>query len=134
MSAGRPSDYTPELADRICEQLADGMSMRKVCEANDMPCKATIFSWLRTNAEFLDQYETAKGEAADSMTDDMLDISDNLTGDTQRDRLRVDTRKWVASKLKPKKYGDYQKHEHTGSVVTEATLTLIGGDHSDDKA
>ncbi len=125
MSAGRPTDYTPELADRLCEQLADGMSMRKVCEADDMPAKRTIFNWLRTNEEFLHQYETAKGEAADSMTDDMLDISDNLTGDTQRDRLRVDTRKWVASKLKPKKYGDVSRHEHSGSLVHEATLTFV---------
>ena len=44
----------------------------------------------------------------------------------QRSRLRVDARKWIASKLKPKKYGDYQKHEHTGSLVTEATLTFVG--------
>ncbi len=132
MSAGRPTDYTPELADRICEQLADGMSMGKVCEADDMPAKRTIFNWLRTNEEFLHQYERAKEESADSMTDDMLDISDNLSGDTQRDRLRVDTRKWIASKLKPKKYGDYQKHEHTGSLVTGATLTFVGSPDGDE--
>ncbi len=125
MTAGRPSKFTSELADRICEQLADGMSMRKVCEAEDMPEKRTIFRWLRTNEEFCHQYEKAKEESADSMTDEMLDIVDG-SGDTQRDRLRVDTRKWVASKLKPKKYGDYQKHEHTGSLVTEATLTFVG--------
>ena len=133
MGVGRPSKFTQELADRLCEQLAEGMSMRKVCEAEDMPEKRTIFRWLRTNEEFCHQYEKAKAEAADSMTDEMLDIADEGSGDTQRDRLRVDTRKWVASKLKPKKYGDYQKHEHTGSVVTEATLTF-GRSDSDGQA
>ena len=133
MSAGRPTSYTPELADRICEQLADGLSMRKICEADDMPAKRTIFNWLRTNEEFLHQYERAKEESADSMTDEMLDIADGQEGgEVQRDRLRVDTRKWVASKLKPKKYGDYQRHEHTGSVVHDATLTFVSSDGAEE--
>ncbi len=134
MSAGRPSDFTQELGDRLCSLLSDGQSLRKICEAEDMPNKATVFRWLRTNDEFRDQYEVAKQESADSMTDEMLDIADGQEGgEVQRDRLRVDTRKWVASKLKPKKYGDYQKHEHTGSVVSEVAITF-GRANSDDSS
>ena len=129
MPAGRPTKYSLELSDEICAQLSDGVSLRTVCLADDMPSKTTVFNWLRTNKEFLDQYERAKAEAADSLADEILDIADHSTNDymlklaeggdeeaadsiklhtenIQRSRLRVDARKWIASKLKPKKYGE----------------------------
>ena len=94
-----------------------------------MPSRVTVFNWLRTNKDFLNQYERAKAEAADSLADEILDIADHSVNDymaklaedgdreaassiklhpenIQRSRLRVDARKWIASKLKPKKYGD----------------------------
>ena len=122
---GRPSDYTQELADRICGELALGKSMRKVCEAEDLPHVRTIFKWLRTNDEFRQQYETAKDEAADLFAEEIIEIADDSSGDrdedgksqkeyVQRSRLRVDARKWVASKLKPKKYGDKTQTEVSG--------------------
>lgn len=122
---GRPSDYTQELADRICELLSEGISLRTVCLDDDMPNKATVFRWLRTHKEFCDQYARAKEESADAMAEDILDIADDGTNDwmtrtnkngdeyevpnnevLQRSRLRVDTRKWLMSKMKPKKYAD----------------------------
>lgn len=121
---GRPTKYTAKLSDNICAKLSEGQSLRTVCKSDDMPCKATIFSWLRTNESFLDQYTRAKQESADALTDEMLDIADDSTNDyiktdegdkkvdqehIQRSRLRIETRKWLASKLKPKKYGDRQQ-------------------------
>ena len=125
MPAGRPSKYSKKLSDEICAQLADGKSLRTVCLPDDMPDKATVFRWLRTNEEFRDQYARAKEESADALTDEMLDIADDGSNDwmkrhgkdeedywvvngehVQRSRIRIDTRKWIASKLKPKKYGD----------------------------
>jgi len=123
---GRPTKYSQELADEICGQLANGDSMRTVCKPDNMPCKATVFNWIRTKEGFLDQYTRAKQESADALTDEMLDIADDATNDwmekldkdeqsigyqvngdhIQRSRLRIETRKWLASKLKPKKYGD----------------------------
>jgi hypothetical protein len=93
-----------------------------------MPDKATVFRWLRTNEAFCDQYTRAKEESADALTDEMLEIADDSTRDSikteagevcnteyvQRSRLRVETRKWIASKLKPKKYGEKVSTEHTG--------------------
>jgi len=143
MPAGRPSDYTQDLADIICEQLASGDSMRTVCKSEDMPGMSTVFRWLRERDEFRQQYETAKDEAADVMVEEINEIADNSTNDyitlladavkekppsewteedihvlaikaapenIQRSRLRVDARKWTASKLKPKKYGDKTIH------------------------
>lgn len=116
--------YTQELADEICEGLALGNSLRTVCRADRMPSVKTIFNWLRTYPEFLQQYTRAKEESADAMADEVLDIADDGTNDwmeihkkdwtgwvvngeaLQRSRLRVETRKWLMAKMKPKKYGD----------------------------
>ena len=98
--------YTQELADAICGYLAQGESLRTVCKREGMPCVATIFNWFRDRPDFLEQYARAKEEAADALADEMLDIADAKDEDVNRSRLKVDTRKWLASKLKPKKYSD----------------------------
>lgn len=104
---GRPNEYTQEVADRICEELAIGKSLRSVCLSEDMPAIRTIFNWFRSHPEFLLQYEKAKQESADAMSEEVLEIADNENmEDVQRARLRVDTRKWLMAKMKPKKYGD----------------------------
>lgn len=114
MPAGRPSDYSQELADNICAQLAEGISLRTICNADDMPDKSSVFRWLRIHDEFLDQYARAKENSADALLEDMLHIADDTNEEVQRSRLRVDVRKWAASKLKPKKYGDKVSQEISG--------------------
>jgi hypothetical protein len=130
----RPSSYTLELADKICARLAAGESMRTVCKDEDMPVVQTLFNWMRVHPEFLEQYTRAKEESADALIEESLDIADDGTNDwmvkhgadgaaigwqlngehVQRSKLRIDTRKWMASKLKPKRYGDKVTNEHTG--------------------
>lgn len=133
MSLGRPSDYTPELAAKICGRIADGQSLRAICRAEDMPASSTVFVWLQLHAAFTEQYARAREAQADALADDILEISDDARNDWMereikgggtervvdqehigRSRLRVDARKWLASKLKPKKYGEKIDHEHTG--------------------
>ena len=136
---GRPSTYTQELANKICAELAMGISLRSVCRDKDMPCIATVFNWFRTKEAFLEQYTRAKEESADALVEDMLDIADDSTNDymeqidkdgntegyklngenIQRSKLRVDTRKWAASKLKPKKYGDKLDIAASGNITVE---------------
>ena len=94
--------------------------------SESMPDKSTVFRWLRINKEFRDQYEIAKQESADAMAEEVLDIADDGTNDwiekldkdgavigevlnsehVQRSRLRIDTRKFLMAKMKPKKYGE----------------------------
>ncbi len=118
MTMGRPTDYNEEIAAKICSIIAMGRSLRSIVSQDDMPSMTSVFKWLREKPEFAQQYARAKEEQADSLADELQDIADNPTGDVQRDRLRVDTRKWIASKLKPKKYGDKVDAtiEHSGSV------------------
>lgn len=117
MPAGRPSIYTQKLADQICERIADGESMRSISRDEKMPCMNTLFKWLREREDFVAQYAIAKDDAADSMVEDILLIADNEDQDVQRSKLMVDTRKWIASKLKPKKYGDRIHNEHSGNLT-----------------
>jgi len=131
-----PADiYTDELVNEICSLFAEGKSMRTICDLEGMPSKQTLFNWFRTREGFLDQYTRAKEESAEAFSEDILDIADDSTNDymtkqnndgeeyevvnhenIQRSKLRIDSRKWLASKLKPKKYGDKIQTEHSGNV------------------
>jgi len=120
---GRPSLYTEALAAEICRRLAEGETLRSVCRDKAMPDKATILRWLadKKKADFREQYVYAREMQADALFDEALEIADDASGDwiadakgnkvldhenIQRSRLRVDTRKWAAGKMAPKKYGD----------------------------
>ena len=131
---GRPSDYTQETADIICDRLADGESLRGICRDEHMPSKTSVFRWLAVNEAFRDQYARAREAQADHLADEILEISDDGSNDwmertgkdqepgwvlngehVQRSRLRVDSRKWFASKVAPKKYGEKVQQEVTGA-------------------
>lgn len=128
MPGGRPSIYSKELADEICSRLADGESLRAICCDDDFPSVGTILRWVGENAEFREQYARAREIQAETHANDIVTIADGGKEDdsikTARDRLRVDARKWVASKLLPKKYGDKVEVEHSGSVQTQTDEQL----------
>ena len=114
---GRPSDYLPEVAADICALLAEGDSLRKVCERQGMPNKATIFRWLAQHDEFRDQYAKATETRADAIFEGMFDIADNVNEEAAavaKARLRIDTRKWALARMNPKKYGDKVVNEMVG--------------------
>ena len=118
---GRPSNYSQEIVSAICERLANGESLRKICADDDMPAISAVFQWLSLHKEFAEQYARAREVQADTLFDEILEIADNGQNDTYTDengnirtdqdviarsRLRVDSRKWMAGKLRPKVYGD----------------------------
>lgn len=116
--AGRPSNYTQDLGDEICAQLASGLSLRTVCKAKSMPDASTVFRWLREREDFRKQYAQAKEESADALIEDLTDTGEEAIkeskivdpkaagGVVQAYRLKADNIKWFLSKIKPKKYGD----------------------------
>ena len=131
---GRPSRHTNALAAELCRRLAEGETLRAVCRDASMPDKSTVLRWLAddSKAAFRDQYARAREMQADALFDEALAIADDVADDwitTQdgkkvldhehvtRSRLRVDTRKWAAGKLAPKRYGDKLGLEHSGSVT-----------------
>lgn len=138
----RPSSFTQEKADMICAEVMIGKGMREICAAEGMPDDSTVYRWLAENKAFCEQYARAKEVAMEKMAEELLEIADDGTNDwmerrsdddksgwvlngehVQRSRLRADTRKWLMSKLAPKKYGDKQQVDHG---VSDGLAELLG--------
>jgi hypothetical protein len=107
---GRPSKYTDELATTICERIAEGESLRRICSADDMPDRKTILRWLADERNgFAAKYAHARNLQAEAMDELIHDIGDGvLTGlyDPHAAKVALGAYQWRASKLAPKKYGD----------------------------
>src|ERR1700710_2323306 len=106
---GRPSIFSPELADRLCERLADGETLRAICRDEGMPNERTVRRWALEHETFAPQYARARGMGYAGLFDLILGSPDNPEPDpaaVNRDRLRIDARKWMLAKALPKIYGD----------------------------
>ena len=149
---GRPSSYSEEIVSRICEALAGSSAgLAEICRSDEtLPHDRTVYRWLADpkHEEFRQRYASAREAQAHFFGDEILEISDDGTNDwmkrnvgeetvvvadhehISRSKLRVDSRKWLMSKLAPKKYGD--KLEATvqgpngGPVQTELTVKFVG--------
>jgi len=129
---GRPTLYSLEIALEICDRIADGESLVKICSDPKMPKKTAVYEWLLRHKEFAEIYARAREDQADTLADEIHAISDELPqqivddkGKTRYDsayvqwqKNRVDARKWVAAKLKPKKYSD--RIAHVGDQEADA--------------
>lgn len=140
---GRPSAYSEELAVEICERMASGESLREICRDEHMPARSTVFLWIAHNKNgFSDRYAKAFEARMYYHADELLDIADDGSNDwmerngddgnpayvtngenIQRSRLRVDTRKWLMSKLLPQ-YKDKQEDTDKGDL-SEVVSKLI---------
>ena len=105
---GRPSTYTEEMGNLICDKLTEGMSLRKLCMLDEFPTASTVYVWLDRFPEFAEKYARAREAATEDMLEEILEIADHPELDAQEKRVRIDTRKWAMGKLKPKKYGEKQ--------------------------
>lgn len=145
------STYTEEMANIICERIANGESLKAMCEEDGMPDKSTVFRWLTANESFRDNYARAREAQADALFDDILSIADDGRNDwmerkdaedenmgwrengeaLRRSQLRIDARKWMAGKLRPKKYGEKldieQKTTHEVGDSVSALMEAING-------
>lgn len=141
---GRPSEFTEEMAERICERLSDGESLRSICSLDEFPSKSTVCKWLSQQPSFADQYARARELQADALFDEVLDIADDGRNDwmerhddeggnigwrengeaMRRSQLRIDARKWMAGKLRPKKYGEKLDIDHSHKFDPEVASWL----------
>lgn len=127
---GRPCGFNQEMADLICERVSThSCGLQRLCNMfDDMPVKSTINLWRSQFPAFSAQYALAKLKQADLLAEEIIEIADDSRGDitineqgeevinsefVARSRLRIDTRKWLASKLLPKQYGDKTQTEVT---------------------
>lgn len=108
---GRPSTFSPDVAEEICQELMAGKSLRQICAVEGMPGTATVYKWLGQYDAFRDSYARAREVQADVLADEIIEIADTEP-DPNRARVMIDARKWLASKLRPKKYGDRVALDH----------------------
>lgn len=137
---GRPSKYTKELAQKICLAISKStIGLKRMCRENpEFPNADTIMEWKFAYPEFSVQYKAAKLLQADNFAEDIIDIADDDSQDAiindygnvvqnaefiARSRLRMDARKWIASRLLPKVYGD--KSEVTTNIEDENIKAAI---------
>lgn len=109
------TEEAQSIKDRVCLEIAEGKSLRSICISDDMPSAETIRVWLIEDGEFSAQYARAREEQADFYADEIIDIADTAK-DANLARLQIDARKWKASKLQPKKYGDKIDLNHSGAI------------------
>lgn len=124
---GRPSKYSDEMAEKICEKIANGRSLRSICAEDGMPTTSTVCKWLIENKEFSEQYARAREKQADYFAEEIIEIADSAEAESaavSKAKLQIDARKWAASKIAPKKYGDKVEQQITGNLAIQADVKL----------
>jgi hypothetical protein len=119
---GRPSTFSDTETDNLLAWIQNGGSLRKWC-ANSGRAPSTVYGWMRERPDFHKRYAQAHEDRTDTLADEMLEIADDLGDDAtleqvQTAKLRIETRKWIAAKLRPTKWGDKQIIEHQGGGVS----------------
>lgn len=144
--AGRPSVYTKKIAEEICHRIASGETLKQICRDEHMPDARTVRGWVLDDRDgFSPRYARAREMQFEAWADEINEISDDGSNDwmerenkdgssvtvlngehVQRSKLRVDSRKWLLSKLKPERYGDSMKH--TGDDGGPVKIIMVAGD------
>ena len=153
----RPTIPTKALRVRIFNKIADGVSVRKLCEDKRLPTRDMFYKWLREYPDFAEEYRIATELRADVLVDEMMDIADDdsldIIIDTEADegarvkadqikvaraKVKIDTRKWVAARMAPRKYGNNvkveaeNKHDHSGGIdirIVDYSEAELNGDY-----
>lgn len=122
---GRPVEFTEAIADEVCLRLTEGEPLVRICKSSHLPDVSTIYRWLIRFPLFCEMYTRAREEQADTNADEIIAIADedpkfveykdkdgnvvDIKIDTAfvaYQKLRIESRKWTAAKLKPRKYGE----------------------------
>lgn len=127
----RPAGYDDGLAERICERIALGETLKRICRDPDMPTRQTVWRWTRENEAFAEAYEAARKHAPHAWSDDVIEIADDSRNDTQlsedgktvlvnhdtvqRARLRTENRFRLMAALAPDVYAQRTKVDMTVS-------------------
>jgi hypothetical protein len=135
---GRPSSYTFEIAEEICERLSSGQSLLQICQDEHMPARVTVYRWAEANEAFRNKFARAREEMAHFHFDHMWEIARDDKGDffydekgnavadharLNRHKLQIDVLKFRAMKLLPRIYGD----RPTDEAPQQAMIIKWGG-------
>jgi hypothetical protein len=107
------------MAEEICERIAEGEPLTRICKDRQIPAYRTVLGWRVANEEFQQMYARARQDAADTLADEIRELAGRVErGELEPNagRVAIDALKWVASKLKPREYGDRAQLDMTASL------------------
>jgi hypothetical protein len=110
--------YSEDAAIEICSRIASGEALTRVCQDKHLPGIDTVYKWIGENPIFAEHYTRARADQADTIADEIMLIADTEP-DPNRAKVRIDARKWIASKLKPQRYGE--KLDISGEISNKIT-------------
>jgi hypothetical protein len=114
--------FTSRIADDICALISDGQSLQTISEMPGFPTRRSMRRWLSEHPDFERDYEIARRQRTDNLIDEAIAIADTVDGSdnaaVQKARLQIETRRWLASKLLPERFGDKLVTEVTGKDGT----------------
>jgi hypothetical protein len=120
--AHRPTLYCEPVIEEICYRLGIGESLVTICESDGLPAYRTVMTWLATRPDFQQRYACAREISADKLAGEVVEIADTSTPENAAAvRNRIDARKWVAGKLKPKVYGERITQDINANVAVTMT-------------
>jgi len=129
---GRPSSYTSKVGADICRRIAEGESLSHICADPRMPDVRTVLRWAGSDVEgFRQLYARAMEARAHLLAEEILELADAADPENvQAQKLKVDTRKWVASKFWPRVFGDriqtdVQQLDRNGSPTDPAAVNVM---------
>ena len=138
-------EFDQAVADHICERFAtEPVSLKTIVtqgkeQFQTFPSVTTVYRWLEENEPFAKDYARAKESQGDLLAEDTIEIADDAKNDWEerkhfagadespqvngeaiaRAKLRIDTRKWMAAHLRPKKYGEKLDLNQTVAVAPD---------------
>jgi hypothetical protein len=138
---GRPTTYTDELADRVLDSLTAGESLNAICQPADMPHEATVRTWVVDDREgFAARYWRARAVQALELADDLVRLADEPppvgpdgrcdSAWVQHHKTRVETRRWVISRLLPKVFGDRVTADGAAGISITVVTGIVRADSS----
>lgn len=114
----------------ICERLATGDSLTKICSETGFPDRRTCYDWLKADQDFAERYKEAGDAQADWFADRVVEIAESVRGGTKEEimaaRLLIDTLKWRAGQQSAR-WNPRMVVEHTGRTSVTFQFDLSGG-------
>jgi hypothetical protein len=125
--------YTDALADEICDRLAEGEPLVRICDTPGFPAQSTVKKWALERADFGARYARARAIGYELLADEVIAIGDASilyrgvpdNALVQQARLRSDNRKWLLSKMLPKVYGDKVEISGDASAPLVQRIELV---------
>lgn len=138
----KKNSMKPDKFDAIIELVSEGDSVVSACKKVGV-LRKDFYKELDKGGESGDKYARALELRTEVIVEDLLTIADDTSNDTKtivngngesvevenkewvnRSKLRIDTRKWIASKLLPRKYGDKTQSDVNLSTSPDVSIVI----------